>query len=857
MKKTNSLLNKVLFLSLFLALPIMFYGQTTNNKDKKDVKKTQTTFTPYFFFQGDIGFSWPWADVATTKIVPDLRSNVFQVNGDLSLGYQFNSWMNVYGNFTRGFVSGRLWSKNNSFFPYAGKNLLFTADYYGPDLNVGFNLSNVFAGIKDRKFFVGAHVGLGQIQWKSELMDESNTSTVYSTYGYKDGLAATQGKGINKRKVAMDIPIGVNLNYKINDTWTLYGDYTYSWLDTDLLDGGVVSGGNDAILRANIGARLNLNNAFAGSKTMANKFDQDVKLAATPEPLVKKGKDINIDIKGTISQKYFNKKAVMMIQPVLTYEGGQTLLKPIVLKGEEVAGEGELINYANGGSFNYTATIPYEKGMEVGELHVAPVVYAYSGQNFNSAKDALAQGKKAIQLSDRKLADGTIITASDMQTAPMGAQATTVVPVTSGQGFIYIFAPDGYQKVTVKTNSSNIYFRKNIAKLEWGLKLNKNKDNYDALKNNLSNLNEGWTVKGVEIDGWASPEGENSFNTNLSQNRANTAKKYLEAKIKRELRKKNNGFAFKSVKDVQFTTVANGPDWNGFMKAVQNSNIKDKSSITNVINSAQESQRETEIRNMIKVYPEIATKILPSLRRAVIKVNAFEPKRTDAEISQLATSPNNAKLSIHELLYAATLTNDLNTKVEIYKNLMTKEPRCWRAVANAGAVETAMGNMNEAKALLMKSENMNPKSVEVENSLGILQAKMGNFDEATNYFTKAQELGADENYNLGLMNIAKGNYQQAVNLLSGFKCDYNLGLAQMLNGDNNAASSTLQCANENANTDYLLAVLNARQGNKSGMLNYLTKAIKMEGSLAEKASKDREFIKYFNEPDFKALVGSK
>jgi tetratricopeptide (TPR) repeat protein len=387
--------------------------------------------------------------------------------------------------------------------------------------------------------------------------------------------------------------------------------------------------------------------------------------------------------------------------------------------------------------------------------------------------------------------------------------------------------------------------------------LNRNKENYEALKNNLSNLNDGWAVKGIEIDGWASPEGEDLFNTNLSKDRANTAKKYIEAKIRRELRKKNNGFAFKSVKDVPVTTVANGPDWNGFMKAVQNSDIKDRAAIVNVVNSVPENQRESEITKMIRVYPEIATKILPALRRAVIKVNAFEPKKTDAEILQMATSPDYAKLSVPELLYAATLTKDLNTKAEIYKNLSTKEPSCWRAVANGGAVETAMGNYDEAKSLLMKAENMNPKSAEVENSLGILNAKMGNNAAAVKNFTKAQELGADENYNLGIMNITEGNYQQAVNLLNGYKCDYNLGLAQLLSGNYSAASSTLQCAPETANTDYLLAVVNARQDNKSGMLNYLTKAIKMNGSLAAKAAQDREFIKYFNEPDFKALVNAK
>ena len=857
MKKVTFFFKKAFLFSLLVAVPVMFYGQNTAKKDKKsEKKKTTSVVFPHWFLQGDFGLSWGAGDVSSTEFVPDLRSNVIHVNGNVALGYQFNSWMSLYGNFTRGFAGGRLAANKNSLAEFAGKNLLFKSDYFGPDLNVGVNLFNLFDKTKDHRFYVGLHAGIGQIQWKTRLEDMT-TGAELNTYGYSSSPSVHQGKGLNHRKVALTVPVGINLNYKINDTWTLYGDYTDTWLNTDLFDGTGSGPKNDALLRANIGVRVNLNNVLSGIKAMTNKFDQNVKMAAKPDPLVKKGKDIAVNISGTVAPKYFNKKAVMMLQPVLTYDGGQTMLKPIILKGEDVSGAGQQINYANGGSFKYSTTIPYKKGMEAADLHVAPVVYAYTGQDFSSAKDAMANAKRAIQVPDRKLADGTIVTADNVQMTPWGAQSTTVAPTEAGQGFVYVFAPSGYQKVTVKTTTSDIHFRVNVAKLEWGLKLNRNKENYDALKNNLSDLHKGWAVKGIEIDGWASPEGPASFNNTLSGYRAKTAKRYIEAKLKRELRKKNNGFAFKSVKDVSINTVANGPDWNGFMKAVENSNIKDKSSIVNVVNSQAEDQRQTWIKNMIAVYPQIQKEILPALRRAVIKVNAFEPKRTDAEILQLATSADYAKLSVPELLYAGTLTKDLNTKLEIYKNLMNKEPRCWRAVANAGAVETAMGRLNEAKALLMKAEKMNPKSAEVANSLGIMEARMGYYDEATMYFKKAQKLGANENSNLGIMDIVNGDYQDAVNMLNGNSCTYNLGLAQMLNGNNSAAGSTLQCASKNAHTEYMLAVLSAREGNQSGVMSHLTSAIKMDGELAAKAAQDREFIKYFNEPGFKTLVSSK
>ena len=188
---------------------------------------------------------------------------------------------------------------------------------------------------------------------------------------------------------------------------------------------------------------------------------------------------------------------------------------------------------------------------------------------------------------------------------------------------------------------------------------------------------------------------------------------------------------------------------------------------------------------------------------------------------------------------------------------MKSYPKCWRAVANAGAVAVELGNYKEAKMLLMKAVKMNKNASVVRNSMGVLQSRMGNYKKAEHCFTMAQKLGADETYNLGVVNIMKGNYAKAVQLLSGTKCDYNLGLAQLLNGNLNAAANTLKCAKENAATDYLLAVVGVRKGDNAMVYNYLAKAIKLDASYASKAAKDREFIKLFNETDFKALVGEK
>ncbi len=733
--KKNYSLTRMLALSILMVLPLAFYAQnaTSSKKEKqkteKKTKKAKTSFSPYLFGQAQFGASWSHAEIATTLFVPDLTSghNSFVGAGSLGIGWQFLPWLNVYGGLNRGYAKGYLWSGNskgkNKYMPNPAHNYWFTSDYYGADLNLGLNLSNLIGGYKTRLVSFGFHAGLGQSQWKSKTYDKT-TGSLVARHGYSGNTDSHNG-GISNRKVSMTIPVGADVNFSLNEKWDIYGDYTYNWMDTDLLD-GIVSGygnaGRDATVSASLGIRYKFTPGGVGS--MAKKALEKTTINANsenkPKMLVESGDSIQITVNGTFPPKYFGKNAVMMIQPVVKYEGGEKMLSPINLKGEKVAGGGELISYQNGGSYSKTYKIPYEKGMNVAQLVTQSVVYPYSGKEYASVKDAVAGEKKAKVIPERKIADGTIVTSRLLQ-----------------HNENFYFAPDKYEKETIITNKSSLFFKVNMAKLNWRLPLNKNKENYNALKGNLADLYKGWEVKSIDIQGWASPEGEETFNQGLSEHRAQTMEKYVKAKIKKELRKKDNTFAFKSVNDLTFNINANGPDWNGFMKAVEKSNIADKSAILNVVNSANESKKEEEIRNMIQIYPELERDILPPLRRAELYVNAIEPKRPESEIAALSTSSNYGELKINEILHAANLTNDLNTKKQIYANAMKSYPKCWRAVANAGAVDVELGNYKEAKSLLMKAMKMNKDASVVRNSMGALQARMGDYKKAEHCFLYA------------------------------------------------------------------------------------------------------------------------
>ncbi len=815
--------------------PMAFYGQDQEDDNAKKTKKS-SSFSSYIFLQGQVGASWFNGDLSRYYIAPDIEDT--QIGGVFGLGYQFLPWLNVQGNVNRGFLKSqeRNVVPKNNIGAGAGvaQHLKMDADYYGASLDLGINLSNLFAGYKERLISFGIHAGVGQSQWKSRTYDYA-TDVRVMTSGYKDNKNYGTGSGISDRNIDLIVPVGVDLTIAVSEKFDIYGDYTYTWMSTDYLDNvshGEMAIVNDAYTNLSIGARYKF--VSNKNKKMAATFD-DVQLQVIPNPLEEKGDEVEVTIKGTFPPKYFDKKAIMCFVPVLKYDSGETAFETMNFKGEDVAGEGTLVSYGNGGSFVYTSTIPYDPAMNISELVVAPVVYTYNDEVYESCAVAEENGSKMFVADERKIDDGVIHTSKYLRNTELLA-----------------WAPDAYETITISTQQSDLFFRVNKSTLNWKLPLNKDQDNLDALKSNTSDMEKGWLLEDIVIDGWASPEGEETYNAGLSEHRAQTALNYMENKISREA-KKNKMIANEGV---DFVVNSNGPDWNGFMNAVKSSNIKDKYSILNVINSADQAKKEEEIRNMILIYPEIERDILPPLRRADIKVNTFTPKKTDAEIANLSTS-NPRSLDIEELFYAATLTDDHGTKKVIYGSIIEFYPNCWRSVNNAASVELAEGNYEIAKELLERGVELNENSFEIRNNFGVYHMVMGDYKKAEHCFTKAQELGGDENYNLGLVNIALGDYAKAETLLAGASCDFNLGLAQLLNGNASGADKTFNCAPEDAETLYLLAVNAARQDNKSAMLGYLGKSIKADSGVAALAVTDREFLKYYDDADFNAIVNMK
>ena len=242
------------------------------------------------------------------------------------------------------------------------------------------------------------------------------------------------------------------------------------------------------------------------------------------------------------------------------------------------------------------------------------------------------------------------------------------------------------------------------------------------------------------------------------------------------------------------------------------------------------------------------------LRRAEIKTVYDLTGFSDEELKAISAS-NPDSLNLEELLFTATLTDDLNEKMRLYKVAAKNYPEDYRPVNNIGAVLYQQNKLNEAKAEFEKANGLKDNPIS-KNNLAAVAGSNGDRAKAKQLLGQASGAGEEVNYNKGILDIQDGNYGSAVSNF-GSEATFNKALAQLLNGDASAASSTIDGSKndaESAQGYYLKAIAAAHQDKLDGIVNNLKSCFAKDGSWKAKALKDREFIKYAENAAFTAIV---
>ena len=520
-----------------------------------------------------------------------------------------------------------------------------------------------------------------------------------------------------------------------------------------------------------------------------------------PTPVESVGESVPATVNGSLPAKFIQKNAKVTATPVLQWADGQATGQPVIIQGENVRANGQMVSYKEGGQVVIPYNAAYQPGMEKSELFLDVNV---------------DQNGKLYTLPRVKVGYGVVSTSTL-------ASAATVVPAT---------APDNFQKVISEKYSADIHFLINQANVRSS---QTSKADYIDLNKKLIEASKApnQEIAALTVNSYASPEGSYEFNEQLAQKREQNTASYLENQLKKD----------KITEFGELTSSFTPEDWEGFQELVEKSNIQDKELILGVLRMYKDPvQREKEIRNLSSVFNELADQILPQLRYSRVMATINVIGKSDQELLDLYNN-DPAKLTNDELLYVATLTDDNARKMAVYKKAIELFPNDYRGYNNLGMTEYVAGDYSSAAGMFRKALSMNPQSKEAEMNLGLIDLLEGRYSSANEQIGRAAGIpeAADA---LGVYYLTQGETSKALNAFGSAKTN-NAALAQILAKDYPAARNTLSAiANPDATTYYLTAILGARQNNENMVMSNLRQAVRLNPELLTRAKNDLEFASY-------------
>lgn len=532
----------------------------------------------------------------------------------------------------------------------------------------------------------------------------------------------------------------------------------------------------------------------------------------TPQVLEVVGTEIPVTIDGRFPHRFFDKKTVLSITPVLRYDGGEAVAEPVVFQGEKVKGNNRTVSYENGGNFSMRMNFDYVPEMIKSALYLTFTV---------------TKGSKNYTLPDVKVADGCIATSQLYRSTVKSANLAV--------------GEDAFQRVIKQAQQANIMFLIQQTNLR-GSEINTQqmKALADSMKAVAADP-ERRIVDNVEVAAYASPDGGVLLNVDVANGREKNTAQYVKKQMDRA--------KLDSYLDTDYTAE----DWDGFRELVSQSNLPDKEIILRVLSMYNEpEEREAQIKNISTVYSDLADEILPRLRRARITLNYQLIGRSDSEImEQFASDPK--ELSLEEILYASVVSEDADEQEKIYKTAARLYPNDYRAYNNLGKLSFDKGDYAAAEEYIRKAVSLAPTAPEVNVNLGYLALCRGNVADAETFMAKGSSAKVGDEA-LGNLYIAQGQYMRAADCLSA-QATNSAALAQLLNKDYSTAKATLESIKTpDAMTHYIKALLGARTNNASLLYDGLKAAVKIDPSLAQKAMADLEFAKYAGNETFKAIL---
>ena len=380
-------------------------------------------------------------------------------------------------------------------------------------------------------------------------------------------------------------------------------------------------------------------------------------------------------------------------------------------------------------------------------------------------------------------------------------------------------------------------------------------------------------TKTVTITGTHSPEGREVKNSELSDLRAKAIEKYYRGMMKRL----NYGTKADSIEFITKALVQNWVPMKDTLTTDTNLTSDEKTAVLAIIDGPGTYTEQEAALEKLPCFPKLLFKIYPKLRLGRTEILTLKPKKTDAQIAQLAkVISENGKptdtLSDKELSYAATLTPILAEKEAIYV-AATKKNDSWQAHNNLGAIRLEMAKkapVDQRIPLVDKAitnleiSRARMETAEVYGNLATAYLMKGDVAKVDEAFKKSQSMNGNSeakriaNSAKGIVDAKRGYYASAVQMfMNGMDSPvstYDKGLTQVLKRDWSAGYTTLEELASTGSTTalvyYVQAVAAARQNKEADMGAKLKKAVSLDNSLKTRAVNDLEFMNFYTKPAF-------
>ena len=570
--------------------------------------------------------------------------------------------------------------------------------------------------------------------------------------------------------------------------------------------------------------------AFAAGAILLSgcKLDKMIKLAqendlqVNPNPLEVHGGNVPFDMSATLPPKLLPANTSFTLNTIYVY-GDQ----------EVTVGSTEFLasDFPNSSSTtsrkSESFSFPYQDGMNPGTLYIQGVATdTRNGKSKTGDRLAVAQG--------------LIMTSGWVKDVAMSS-----------------YAEHGYNDAEelIPTNV-DFYFDQGRSNLRTSLSFDgvSNRSKRDDLSGFIAEKN---VTRTVTITGTHSPEGTETVNSDLSEDRAKEIEKFYRNRMDR--------YDYKGAADsINFILKPVVQDWSAFktaLAAYDGIDADEKASYNNIINGSGTFVDKEKEMQKLSSYKKVFNNVYPGLRTAKTEVLTVKPKKSNAEIAVLAKSIVNGDadadtLTIEELMFSATLTPSLEEKAGIYKAAADKSGM-WQAHNNLAAVHIEMAmkgdnsKLDGAATQLEIAANKNASSAEVKANMAAVQVLQGDYDAAYETLgsisSTTNEINGKVNAMKGAVEVRMAEYDKAkASFTSATNSDnvkVDRGLAYLLTGDYTMADAEFKQV-ERADAYYLLAVSAARQSNASGVGSNLKKAVDSEPSYKDMALNDLEFTNF-------------